>query len=69
MRTHWRETAEYVSSGDARILGEDDGGDLFVPSKTRPEFWDRRFRATNPTHWGYYLRSRLTKRVAFLESA
>jgi hypothetical protein len=69
MRTHWLETAEYVSDGDTRILGEDDNGALYIPSKARSEFWDRRFNRFNPTHWPYYLRSRRTNRVAFLESA
>lgn len=65
--TYWRETADRVTGGDPRILGEDDHGDLFVPSLTRPEYWDRRFAWWKPTHWPYYVRSRLTNRVAFLE--
>lgn len=69
MSEHWTATAERVSDGDSRILGEDDNGDLWVPSRTRAEWWDRRFNAWNPTHWPYWLRSRVTKRVAFLESA
>lgn len=31
MKDHWTATAERVSDGDWRILGEDDHGDLFVP--------------------------------------
>ena len=61
------EQVEHVSDGDPRILGEDDSGDLYVPSKSRAELWDRRFNPRNPTHWPYYLRSRATRRVAFLE--
>lgn len=64
---HWRARAEHVTSGDPRILGEDDNGDLFVPSKTRADWWDRRFNPWNPTHWPYYIRSRVTLRMAFLE--
>lgn len=83
-RTHWLETADYVTSaprpepslpdpsrregrGRNRILGEDQHGDLYVPSKTRAEWWDRRFNPWNPMHWPYYLRSRITNHVAFLE--
>ena len=65
--THWLENVDRVTGGDPRILGEDENGELYVPSKTRPEFWDRRFAARNPTHWHYYLRSRITGRVAWLE--
>lgn len=64
---NWREYAEYVTSGDARILGEDDGGGLYIPSRTVAGFWDRPFNRLNPLHWPYYLRSRLTGRIAFLE--
>lgn len=67
MKAHWMESADYVSSGDTRIIGQDENGDLYVPSKTRPDYWDRRFNPLNPTHWSYYVRSRITKRVAFLE--
>lgn len=63
---HWLESADYVTDGDMRILGEDDYGDLFAPSRSGFG-WDRPFNPANPTHWPYYLRSRLTRRVAFLE--
>lgn len=66
--THWRETVEYVADGDARILGEDEDGILFVPSKSRAEWWDRKFNPWNPFHWSYYVRSRRTRRIAFLET-
>ena len=65
--SHWMESAEYTTSGETRILGEDENGDLYVPSRTRAEFWDRRFNPLNPAHWPYYLRSRITRQVAFLE--
>ena len=67
--THWRETAKLVSDGDHRILGEDEHGDLFVPSRTRCDWWDRRFQPLNPLHWSYWLRSRRTRRIAFLDAA
>jgi hypothetical protein len=66
-KRHWREDADLVTGGDPRILGEDENGYLFVPSKTRREYWDRLFNPRNPTHWVYYLRSRLTNRIAMIE--
>lgn len=66
---YWMETADRVNNGDFRILGETEDGELLVPSKTRPEWWDRRFNSRNPTHWQFWLRSRLTNRIAFLESS
>jgi hypothetical protein len=68
MSEHWLEDADYVTDGDPRIIGQDDHGDLFVPSRTRPGYWDRRLNLWKPTHWPFYLRSRLTGRVAFLET-
>lgn len=68
-REHWIARADRVTSGDPRIIGEDENGDLYVPSRTRAEFWDRRLNLANPTHWPYWVRSRVTGRVAWLESA
>lgn len=72
MSERWRSSAEMVTDGDFRILGEDDRGDLYVPrvamfnSRLAP-FWRDRYNPWNPTHWRYWLRSRLTLRIAFLE--
>ena len=71
----WLDRAEYVTSGEIRILGEDENGDLWVPHITNKTlwsiehvaYWDRRFNPRNPSHWSYWLRSRLTRRIAFLE--
>lgn len=63
----WYMDVEYVSEGDWRILGEDEHGSLYVPSRTRWLWLDRKFNKWNPFHWKYYLRSRLTRRIAFLE--
>lgn len=70
VKAHWTEKAEYVSFGDARILGEDERGDWFVPSRnvSFDPMWDRAFRWWAPTHWRFWLRSRITGRVAFLQS-
>lgn len=72
-RKHWLETADHVSSGDPRIIGQDEHGDLYVPalgthSLTVDAVWNRRLNLWHPLHWRYYLRSRITGRVAFLES-
>ena len=72
MSEHWRSRVEMVTDGDFRILGEDDRGDLYVPrahlyNGYLAPFWRDRFNAWNPTHWRFWLRSRITLRVAFLE--
>lgn len=67
--THWTENATYVSGPNlGGLLGENDQGTLLVPSRTRVDWWDRRFNPRNPTHWRYWLRSRLTGRIAMLEA-
>lgn len=69
--THWTEPAERVRGSDALLWGhlaEDDWGDLWVPSWTRKTLWDRRFSPWRPTHWPYWLRSRLTRKLAFVEA-
>lgn len=72
---HWTATADRVTDGDPRILGEDERGDLWVPRHTqwarqwvnREPWWDRRFNPRNPLHWRFWARSRFTNRIAFLE--
>jgi len=64
-KQHWRETVDYVSDGDWRILGETERGILCVP--VGPGQWMGRYRWQNPMHWRFWLRSRLTHRIAFLE--
>ena len=51
-----------------RILGEDEMGNMCVPYRDRPGWWAERYNPWNPTHWQYWLRSRLTMRIAFLEA-
>ncbi len=67
-KDHWTALAERVTTGDHRILGEDEDGNLYVPSLTRVGWWDRRFNPGNPSHWRYWLRSRITGRVAWIEA-
>jgi hypothetical protein len=52
-----------------RILGEDERGDMCVPDRRRPGWWSKRYNPWNPTHWRFWLRSRLTMRIAFLEAS
>jgi hypothetical protein len=63
---NWRQRADLAMS-DALLLGEDEFGDLWVPSRQRPGWWDRRFSAWRPTHWRYWLRSRRLCRLAVIE--
>ena len=65
---HWTARAEMVGGGDMRILGEDERGDMCVPDRHRPGWWSKRYNPWNPTHWQYWLRSRITMRIAFLEA-
>lgn len=65
----WMEDAHVNGGPEVRgLLGEDEDGFIYVPSRTRQEWWDRRYNWRNPTHWPYYLRSRLTHRVVMLEA-
>lgn len=62
----WRMRVE-MDSTDPKLLGEDENGDLWVPSRSRHAWWDRRFSAWRPTHWRYWLRSRRKLRLAMIE--
>lgn len=64
-RTHWRQRATYTY--DPHLLGEDENGDLWVPARGRPGWWDRRFSPWRPTHWPTWLRSRWRKAISFIE--
>ena len=65
MREYWTANADRVTDGNWRILGEDEWGELVVPRS--PERWQGRFNPWNPMHWRFWLRSRLTNRLAFVE--
>ena len=66
VREHWTGRAEYVERDD--LVAEDESGRLWVPSRKRPKFWDRPLNLWRPTHWPYYLRSRLAGQVAMIET-
>jgi hypothetical protein len=68
MTGDWRDRTELVTDGDPRILGEDERGYLWVPSRTKPDYWDRPLSLLRPTHWPYWLRSRITRRIAHIET-
>lgn len=65
MREHWTATAERTDGGEWRILGETEYGEFVVPIE--PGKWLGLYRWWNPMHWRYWLRSRLTNQIAFLE--
>ena len=72
MSEHWTARAERVGDGDWRILGEDDHGDLLVPgflpgSESTVYGWHDLYNPWNPMHWRFWVRSRRTMRIAFLE--
>lgn len=66
-RVHWTETAERVTGTGLRLVGEDDNGELYVPSRTREDWWDRRLSLCKPSHWPFYLRSRIARQLVWLE--
>lgn len=69
MSEHWRERAELVI-GDQfnKYIAEDEDGELRVPERRRPGWWRERFNPRNPAHWLPWLRSRLTGKVAMIET-
>jgi hypothetical protein len=67
MTDHWMERAIGNGAPSTKYLGEDENGDLFVPSRSKADWWDRRFNPRNPLHWMYWLRSRRDMSVVMLE--
>lgn len=67
MTGHWRESAVGNGPYAANLLAEDERGDLYVPSLTRADWWDRRFDPRNPTHWPYWLRSRIRRNIVMID--
>lgn len=67
IKHHWTETADRVYDFKGIYVGETPNGDLFVPSKTVYNWWDRPLNLRHLTHWPYWLRSRLTGRLAWLD--
>jgi hypothetical protein len=65
-RTYWTETAD--RDGGADVLGEDENGVLWVPSRRRDGWWDRRLDLRRPAHWPAYWRSRRRGSIAFIET-
>lgn len=69
-RPSWRETALDRPTGrlTRHLLAEDDWGDLLVPSRTRSDWWDRRYNPKNPMHWRFWLLSRLSRKIVMVEA-
>ena len=65
----WIEDAVGNGPCTSDLLAEHEDGDLYVPSRTRADWWDRKFNPRNPTHWVYWLRSRRRNNVAMIESS
>lgn len=67
-KEHWMERAIGNGRPADNLLAEDEYGTLYVPSRKRPDWWDRRFNPRNPLHWPYYLRSRRRCNVVMIET-
>lgn len=50
------------------VLAECDFGDLWLPSTTRQDYWDRPFDETRPSHWPYLLLSLATGWVVTVDT-
>lgn len=80
MREHWTARAvgrhpRYSADPTWGHVAQDDFGDLLLPAWRNaapayfgPAWWNRRLDLRNPLHWLPYLRSRLTGRVAAVDS-
>lgn len=51
------------------VVAQCDSGDLWLPSRTRPDWWDRRLRLRNPLHWRFALLTAVTGWVAWIEAS
>lgn len=65
-RDDWISRAD--RDGGPDVIGEDEDGVLWVPSRNRHGWWDRRLNLRRPTHWPAYLRSRLRCSLAWIET-
>lgn len=68
---HWTERAERVGLSkrgrDRFLLGEDDNGEILVPSLWRANWWQTRYSPWKPWHWPVWVSSRLRRKLAWLE--
>jgi len=75
MSDYWMEDAEctYPYDHSRWIIGQDDGGYLWVPYRRAPEaaghvvYWWRRFQRWNPIDQVKYWNSKRRNELAFLE--
>lgn len=61
--------SDYDYDNDPRLLAEDENGDLWVPSRSRSGWWDRRVDLRNPAHWPAYLRSRRRNSLVMINTS
>ena len=75
-REHWTVKAQErakmvrgVSHPRWGLVGVGDDGEMYVPVGfvRGEEWWEGRLNRRNPWHWLPYLRSRITRRVAWIE--
>jgi len=66
---NWLENVEWYNKIEPPrwLIGEDDNGDIYLPSKTREDWWDRPINFKYPSHWIYFLNSRIRNQCVFLE--
>lgn len=71
----WLEDGDhYVTGfGASWVLGENDWGDLYVPSlrerlRRGEPWWAKSFRPRNPLHWPFALWTLIRRGFAFIES-
>jgi len=71
MSEHW--TVRAIERGSWRVcwghdwlLGEDERGDLCIPRGR--DVWRGRYDRRNPTHWPFWLHSRLRRRIVWVET-
>lgn len=50
------------------VLAECDWGDLWLPSLTWENWWDRPFEPRRPSHWPYLLASLVTGWIVMVEA-
>lgn len=68
-RTYWLDIAcdrAIPERWANHLLGISDDGELYAPSLTRDDWWDR-FDARNPRHWRFWLATRISRRINSVE--
>jgi hypothetical protein len=66
-KLHWYEVGDSRVYEGKGVLGESDLGGWYVPAMSDSWAW-RPFNPWNPLHWRFYLKSRITKEIVWLET-